>query len=417
MQSIRFLAIPALTAILVLVPVLWALPLDLPPWRSIGIILGWAGVGLLLASLLLMLRETRLAHALGGLERMYRWHHGVGLAAYVLLLAHPLALAAGAWNEAPRLAWQMLSPFSQSWPVWLGWAGLLALMIGMAASFSHRVPYRLWRILHGLLGAGVLLGLGHVALLGISEAVAAVALLAILLLLWRVLRVDLGLAARPYVVSSVTRIADTSVEVALRPLSTPLVATPGQFVMVAFSDGLHFRGCREYHPFTVSAIETGGTIDIGVKSLGDCTRLMQTLEPGVATRIQGPFGAFLDGRADGPELWVAGGIGITPFMALLRASPPVQPTILLYLYRIATDAAYLSELQEIAARSTMLSLLAHATGDDLPDLAALLPDAATLSGRHCYLCGPAGLVAGAERVLRARAVPLALIHYESFDFR
>jgi len=417
MQCLRHLAIPGLTALLVLGPVLWALPQDLPPWRSVGIVLGWAGVGLLLASLLLMLRETRLAHALGGLERMYRWHHAVGLAAYVLLLAHPLALAAGGWSEAPRLGWQLLSPFTQSWPVWLGWAGLLALMVGMAASFSYRVHYRLWRILHGLLGAGVLLGLGHIALLGISEAVAAAAMLAIILLFWRVLRVDLGLAARPYVVASVTPIADTSVEVALRPLSTPLIAAPGQFVMVAFSDGLHFRGCREYHPFTVSAIEAGGTIDIGVKSLGDCTRLMQTLEPGVATRIQGPFGAFLAARAAAPELWVAGGIGITPFMALLRASPPACPTILLYLYRIATDAAYLYELQDIATRTPMLTLLAHATGDDLPDLAALLPDAATLSGRHCYLCGPAGLVSGVDRVLRARGVTSDFIHYESFDFR
>jgi predicted ferric reductase len=89
-----------------------------------------------------MLRETGLSCWLGGLERMYRWHHYVGMAAYVLLLAHPLALAADAWSGAPLLAWQTLSPFSQGWPVWLGWLSLLLLMLGLAATFATRIPYR-----------------------------------------------------------------------------------------------------------------------------------------------------------------------------------------------------------------------------------------------------------------------------------
>jgi predicted ferric reductase len=348
---------------------------------------------------------------------MYRWHHGVGLASYLLLLAHPLALAASAWLESPRLAWQTLSPLSEGWPVWLGWASLLFLMVGTGASVSSRLPYRTWRLLHGLLGIGVLLGLLHLVLLGISETVAVAAVIAFVLLAWRVIRVDLGLAARPYVVASVQHIADASVEIVLRPLSTPLGTSAGQFVMVAFSDGLHFRGCREYHPFSVSAIDSGGTLCIGVKSLGDCTRVMQTLEPGVAARVHGSFGAFLSERPDAPELWVAGGIGITPFIGLLRASAPSRPTILLYLYRSTLDAAYASELHSLAQTSPMLSLRAEATGDGLPDLQALLPDANTLAGRHCYLCGPPGLVGTVSHVLRERGVTAERIHYESFDFR
>jgi predicted ferric reductase len=232
-----------------------------------------------------------------------------------------------------------------------------------------------------------------------------------------VIRVDLGLAARPYVVASVQHIADASVEIVLRPLSAPVATSAGQFVMVAFSDGPHFRACREYHPFTVSAIDSGGTLRIGVKSLGDCTRVMQTIEPGVAARVHGPFGAFLSERPEAPELWVAGGIGVTTFMGLLRASPPSRPTILLYLYRSEFDAAYLSELRSLAQTSPMLSLIAEATGDELPDLQALLPVANTLEGRHCYLCGPPGLIAATSHILRKRGVTAERIHYERFDFR
>ncbi|HEX6174815.1 MAG TPA: ferric reductase-like transmembrane domain-containing protein, partial [Candidatus Binatia bacterium] len=171
MHFLRLLSIPALTAAFVAVPVLWAWPEGLTFWRTLAIVLGWAGCGLLLASLLLILRETALAHSLGGLERMYRWHHFVGLGAYLLLLMHPLAFAVDAWRESPHLAWQVLSPASQGWPVWLGWISLLFIMTGLAATFSAKVSYATWRWLHGLLSVGILFGMLHLVLLGISEAV------------------------------------------------------------------------------------------------------------------------------------------------------------------------------------------------------------------------------------------------------
>lgn len=64
--------------------------------------------------------------------------------------------------------------------------------------------------------------------------------------------------------------------------------------------------------------------------------------------VQGPFGSFLSDIAEGPELWIAGGIGVTPFTAALRAQPRKQPTTLIYLYRTASDAAFLDELLRLA---------------------------------------------------------------------
>ena len=81
----------------------------------------WIGCGLLLASLFLVLREPLLASLLGGLEHMYRWHHRLGMAAYVALLVHPIMLAGASLAHAPKEAWEVLSPLSESWPVWTGW--------------------------------------------------------------------------------------------------------------------------------------------------------------------------------------------------------------------------------------------------------------------------------------------------------
>ncbi|SBT05165.1 Ferric reductase domain protein protein transmembrane component domain protein [Candidatus Accumulibacter aalborgensis] len=417
MPNLRWLSIPLLVLASAAGPVYWAFPAGLSPARSLGIVLGWAGCGLLLASLLLMLRETWLSRWLGGLERMYQWHHRVGMAAYVLLLAHPLALAADPWPASPLLAWQTLSPFSQGWPVRLGWLSLLLLMLGLAATFATRIPYRIWRWLHVSLGFGVLVGLWHLLQLGIDEPVLPILALAALFLGWRLLRVDRGLAARPYIVQSAAPVAEGMVEISLRPLAEPIAATAGQFVLVAFFAGPSFRGCGEFHPFTVSSIGADLEIRVGVKALGDCSRRIQGIEPGVLARVHGAFGTFLAERPAEPQLWLAGGIGITPFLALLRAGPVSQLTTLVYLYRTEADAAFLRELRALADSDPQLSLQALATGNEPPEVNDLLPDALKLAGIECYLCGPPGMVAAVRKSLRERGIRLRQIHFENFGFR
>ncbi|NJD05038.1 MAG: oxidoreductase [Methylococcaceae bacterium] len=417
MPTLRRLSIPLLTLACSGGFVYWAFPEDLSPGRTLGIVLGWAGCGLLLASLLLMLREARLARWLGGLERMYQWHHWTGMAAYVLLLVHPLALSADAWMESPALAWETLSPLNQNWPVWMGWLSLVLLMVGLAATFERRVPYRTWRALHAGLGLAVLLGLIHLVLLGIDEPVLPILGLAALLLGWRVIRGDLGVGARPYLVKSAVPVADGMVEISLMPLADAVKVTPGQFVLVAFFEGPSFRGCGEFHPFTVTSADVDHLIRLGVKALGDCTRHIQSIEPGVMARVQGAYGAFFANRLATPQLWVAGGIGVTPFLALLRSGPVTQPTTLLYLYRAESDAAFLKELRALAEADPRLDLQAVATGSELPDLNSLLPDAQRLAGYECYLCGPPGMMTGLMRALRSRGIAARHIHFEKLGFR
>ena len=417
MFLLRFLSIPLLTLAATVGPVFWALPEGLGLARSLGIVVGWAGCGLLLACLLLMLREPRLARALGGLERMYRWHHWAGMAAYVFLLAHPLLLAGDAWPNNRQLAWQILSPFDQGWPVWLGWLSMLLLMAGLAVTFERRIPYQTWRWLHVGLGLAVLFGLLHLVLLGIDEPVWPIFGLAAFFLGWRIVREDFGLAARPYIVQSATVVAKDMVEISLKPLAEAVSVMPSQFVLVAFFSGPTYRGCGEFHPFTVSALGASGEIRIGVKALGDCTQKIQSIEPGVMARVQGAFGKFLTDRPSSPQLWVAGGMGITPFLAQLRAGSLKQQTLLLYLYRSEADAAFVDEIRAMAVRDPNLSLRAVATGKDVPDLSLLLPDAAVLTQHDCYLCGPPGMVAGLIKALSLKGITPRHIHFENFEFR
>jgi hypothetical protein len=83
MRAVTQYAIPILALSFVGGLVFWAYPEGGGLARQIGIILGWIGCGLLLASLFLVLREPPLASRLGGLKHMYWWHHRLGMAAYI----------------------------------------------------------------------------------------------------------------------------------------------------------------------------------------------------------------------------------------------------------------------------------------------------------------------------------------------
>ncbi len=346
---------------------------------------------------------------------MYFWHRWCGFAGYLVLLAHPLALAAAFLPGAPVQAWQTVSPFSESWPVWSGWLSLLVLMGGLSATFAQRLAYRTRRILHAAMGTGVLIGLVHLMLLGIDEPVEPILGVAAILLGWRAIRVDWGLGALPFVVSSAKPVAEGVVEITLKPLADAILAKPGQFIVVAFYSGRHYRGCGEFHPFTVSAAEARGNLRIAVKAIGDCTRRMQSIEPGVAARVQGPFGELHAERSTTPELWVAGGMGVTPFLALLRSGHVIASTILIYLYRTPADAVFLAELEAVARANDHLHLCAITTGLELPDLDAILPDSVALAGHECYVAGPPAMIYNITRALRKRGVAVRHIHSENLQ--
>jgi predicted ferric reductase len=212
------------------------------------------------------------------------------------------------------------------------------------------------------MGAGVMIGLVHLILLGIDEPVEPLLTAAAILLGWRAVKEDWGLGALPFVVSSVEPVAEGVVEITLKPLADAISTKPGQFVVVAFYSGSRYRGCREFHPFTVSASDARGNLRIAVKALGDCTRRIQKIETGVAARVQGPFGALHSNQSTTPELWVAGGIGVTPFLALLRSGRLTTPTILIYLYRTPADANVSGRIGRFCESGSALASLRRPDG-------------------------------------------------------
>ena len=413
------------------VPVIWIICVALlPAWLvapalsmdesglSLGLLAGWLGMGMIAASLLLMVREPLWASWFGGLQRMYQWHHAMGVAGYLLLLAHPLLLAYHYLQLDAEIAWEYLSPFNPQATNSLGWAALLIFTLGLAVTFVSRLPYGLWRRLHVSLAVAMGLGLGHAWFVsGFSNSLWMVVLLTIVSVGWRLLRADRGMGARPYEVSQVYHPAAHITETILKPLAKPLLVAPGQFVSAAFFEGPYFQGCGDFHPYTVSQVAEDGSLTLSIKALGACTQHIQSLQPGVAVRLQGPYGTFLLNRPVASEVWIAAGIGLTPFLALLRSQFVMQQTDLIYVHRESEHIPYQSELQRFAIEQKHLSFQSLTMSTDPSPLFAWLEKIDRLNEKQIYLCGPPPLMLKTTQWLQQHGVPRQQIHFEQFDFR
>jgi ferredoxin-NADP reductase len=84
-------------------------------------------------------------------------------------------------------------------------------------------------------------------------------------------------------------------------------------------------------------------------------RVLKAAALGTEVKVDGPFGSFtLHRDTSRPAVFVAGGIGITPFRSIILDATQkklAQRLFLFYSNRRPEDAAFLSELQEIAKRN------------------------------------------------------------------
>ncbi len=155
-----------------------------------------------------------------------------------------------------------------------------------------------------------------------------------------------------------------------------------------------------------------------MKDLGDSSRALQRISPGAPVAIEGPYGDFFRAGDAGPELWIAGGIGITPFLGRARhvAGNAAGANVrMIYFVQDEARALFLNELQAIADSTKGFALVLHYFYREGPltaeYLRACCPD---LGERAAYICGPLPLLALARRHLLAAGLEPERIHSEEF---
>jgi ferredoxin-NADP reductase len=157
-------------------------------------------------------------------------------------------------------------------------------------------------------------------------------------------------------------------------------------------------------------------------------RALKALPDGASIRCNGPFGRFTLDDAGRPAVFVAGGIGITPFMSMLRQAAheeSAQRLFLAYSNRRPEDAAYLDELLELERRNPHFRLAATMTdmsksarawhGEsgtvDAEMLQRLVGD---LAAPNYYVVGPPAMVEAVSAMLHAAGIAEGQIRTEEF---
>jgi len=158
-------------------------------------------------------------------------------------------------------------------------------------------------------------------------------------------------------------------------------------------------------------------------------RALGALPVGASIAIEGPFGSLtLHNERTRAAVFIAGGIGITPIMSILRQAARdrlQQRLVLLYSNRRPEDAAFLAELQELERHNPRYRLIATMTlmsSSSMPwtgamgqiDEAFVRRAASDLLKPVYYVVGPPGMVEALRRTLSNAGVNDDDIRSEDF---
>jgi predicted ferric reductase len=402
-------------------------------WSSAGRLTALLGTFLLLAEVVLAARVPWLDHVVGS-DRLLRWHRWTGFGALWLLVAHVAASTVGWASAGGRSildeAIRMIREEPDVLAAWAGFACTVAVAATSIRAARRRLAYETWYFVHLYSYLGLALAFGHQVAIGSDLAldplaraywIGLYALTAAGLLAHRVAAPTLAFFRHRLRVSAVVPEAPGVVSIHLTGRALERFrASAGQFVRIRF---LTREQWWKPHPLSFSASPNDRVLRVTFKALGDGTRELLDLRPGVRALVEGPYGAFTDrARRSRGALLIGGGVGIAPIRALFETiDAPAGSVTVLYRAHAEKDVLFRHELDGIARDRGFRveyaigprSRLAGPADPFAPrNLGRIAPG---LAERDAYVCGPRSLVHAATRGLRAAGVPPERIHAENFD--
>ena len=209
----------------------------------------------------------------------------------------------------------------------------------------------------------------------------------------------------------------------------PFSFVAGQYASISF-----YRKGRPTYVKCFSIASSPGNpeiIQFGIRVGGKFTQALQRLEPDDVVDVRGPFGSFILPANTPKALFLAGGIGITPFLSMIRHATENKLDTkiqLLYSCRTDADAAFAEEIIDLAKSNPNFSVKFILSDGNNGQIASqfvesgrITPELLDNATKHdytnntFYICGPPGFMAGMTQSLLAKNVSNSQIITEAFN--
>ncbi|MEI7432269.1 MAG: ferric reductase-like transmembrane domain-containing protein [Betaproteobacteria bacterium] len=435
-----------LCALLALVSSLWFIDLASPTFppntellwivrQEAMYLTGLLSITLMSLSMLLATRPGWLEKPFGGLDRIYRMHKWSGILAISFAAAHWLAELSGdiiksmigKVGRLPKMRYDGLLEVLRELGKDFGEPALYIMLAMLVITLWRRFPYPFWRHLHRIMPVLYLMLALHSVMLSPpaywSQPLGA--LMAVFIgvgVISSFISLSGMIGRKRQAKGTVSAVKTTGdlTEITCRIEGQWPAHQAGQFAFLTFS---WLEGA---HPFTIaSAASEDRTMTFCIKGLGDFTKdLGQRLQPGQSVTIEGPYGRFLLDRHSPKrrQIWVAGGIGITPFLSWLESlqSRPeeVRAADLHYCIRNRESDPFIARLQTLCASLPGVQLHIHSAqhGEKLNAAALSLADDRKEKA-EIWFCGPTGLAEALKQSLKASWNGSLRFHQEAFEMR
>jgi predicted ferric reductase len=420
----------------ILAPLFALLAGSLPPardfWTEFSVAIGYAGLAMMGLQFGLTARFRYVTEPWGE-DVIYHFHRQISLIAVGLVIAHPLILFA----VRPELIW-LLNSFTAPWRARfaaMSVYSLIAIVVMALWRTKLKIRYETWHITHIVLAVvAVAAGLAHMVgwafylvspwkrALWICMTIFWIGLLFYI----RIIK-PLFQLRRPYRIAEVRKERGDTSTLVMQPEGHPgFRFTPGQFGWLTVW-GSPFKITGHPFSFSSSAAAPSGGIEMTIRNLGDFTSTIHTLPVGKRVYLDGPYGAFTVGNPADMHVLIAGGIGITPMMSIIRTfadSGDKRPVILLYGSKDWESITFREELEALKERLnlTILHVLRNPPTDWTGEHGHIT---AELFKRHLpppyadheyFICGADAMMDSIEKALDELHVPMSKYHSERYSF-
>ncbi len=389
---------------------------------NLGKLAGLAGLSLFAFNVILSARLKIYDKLFLGLDNTYRAHHIIGSSAFILLLIHPMLITTRYLLSSPIAAYEFLKPGIEAPFKTLGSFTLGLMILAMIVTLYVWVKQETFVKIQRVLGLLLFLGGIHAIFVGGSDVrslfwlqlyILTLLVLASIVYIYRSLFHKNFHKYYNYKVANIVHKNDI-IELHMAPTNKKLEYLPGQFAFIKLDQG---GVLGQSHPFSISSNPADKNLRFSIKQLGDYTGLLSEVKVGQTVKIDGPYGTFSNKVVKSAnQVWVAGGIGVTPFLSMATSLDDAQKVTMFYSVKTAKEAVHKEELHEIAKQKDNFNLVViESDKDGMLTSDIILAKTKDTSQTTYMICGPGAMMKALRSQLREAGVANRSIHTEEFS--